>query len=668
MKWYKNNYRRHLLDMHIDDWDDSFLAEFSPEKYFDNLKKAHISSPMIYLHSHCGHCYWPTKSGHTHKAMEKHPDAIRTLINMCREDGMAVVGYYSLIFNNYEHDRHPEWRLVGTNGKSLYESITGYRCGQVCPNNPGYREFLKLQISEILEYFTLDAIFYDQLFWPTVCHCEHCKKRYLSEMGKEIPERANTQEWQDFSRARERWLGEFAAFVADYTHSVNPDITVEQNFASACNPEDLLAETELVNDSCEFAGGDLYGGVLENSFTCKFYRNITKNLPFEYMTSRCNPNLFAHTITKPRDMLEQAVMLTCAYHGATLMIDAIDPVGTMDERVYSLIGEIFEKEEKYEKYLSSEDMVEEVALFYSMTSKRNMQGQTFNNHKCVLNAMKTLIGEHVPCGIITNKSLDSLHKYKALVLSNPNCLPEKTVDAVLNYVKEGGKLYLSGSDEDRLMTELFGCTGRSFTKHTKTYFAPTEQGSALLSPFNQKYPLPINFRVPTLTPTKHAAVLATLTLPYTDRADRQYSSIHSDPPGIPTDAPVLLHTKYGKGEVIWSASPIEYETVYDYKKIFVRIVNQLTGGNYLISTNAPANVELVVFKEDDGMQISAVNLAEQDEIFPVCSFEVSVKTAAPVKRFLSLPDESEIKFTKTQDGIRFTVDGLRIMNMYKLEY
>ena len=38
--WFDKNYRRHLLDMHIDDWDERFLSEFSPKTYVENLKKA----------------------------------------------------------------------------------------------------------------------------------------------------------------------------------------------------------------------------------------------------------------------------------------------------------------------------------------------------------------------------------------------------------------------------------------------------------------------------------------------------------------------------------------------------------------------------------------------------------------------------------------------------
>lgn len=46
--WYKNVYRRHLCDMHIDDWDESFLSQLSLEEYVENLKLEKIQSAMIY--------------------------------------------------------------------------------------------------------------------------------------------------------------------------------------------------------------------------------------------------------------------------------------------------------------------------------------------------------------------------------------------------------------------------------------------------------------------------------------------------------------------------------------------------------------------------------------------------------------------------------------------
>ena len=46
--WYTKSYRRHLCDMHIDDWDETFLSEFSPEEYYkkEKVKTAPSSIPF----------------------------------------------------------------------------------------------------------------------------------------------------------------------------------------------------------------------------------------------------------------------------------------------------------------------------------------------------------------------------------------------------------------------------------------------------------------------------------------------------------------------------------------------------------------------------------------------------------------------------------------------
>ena len=194
--WYEKSYRRNLVDMHIDDWDPEFLSRFSADEYFDNLVTARIQSPMIYLHSHAGHCYFPTRTGHTHAALAGREDMIKKLIDRCRANGMDVVGYYSLIYNTYEEDRNPGWRMRDETGMSPRER--GGRYGLCCPNNADYRAFAFAQIREIADYFTLDGIFYDMLFWPVVCRCGACEARFINETGEKIPAEIN---WRD-----ETWL------------------------------------------------------------------------------------------------------------------------------------------------------------------------------------------------------------------------------------------------------------------------------------------------------------------------------------------------------------------------------------------------------------------------------------------------------------------------------
>ena len=66
-KWYEGVYRRQLTDMHIHDCDERFLSKFNADEYYENLVRAKIQSPMIYLQSHVGLCNYPTETARTHK-------------------------------------------------------------------------------------------------------------------------------------------------------------------------------------------------------------------------------------------------------------------------------------------------------------------------------------------------------------------------------------------------------------------------------------------------------------------------------------------------------------------------------------------------------------------------------------------------------------------------
>ena len=99
--WYTNSYRRHLCDMHIDDWNEEFLSKFSPEDYYKNLKNANIQNAMIYFQSHVGLCNFPTKSGKMHGGFRGKEDAMRRLVRLCREYCcLLMLGglYYKKIF------------------------------------------------------------------------------------------------------------------------------------------------------------------------------------------------------------------------------------------------------------------------------------------------------------------------------------------------------------------------------------------------------------------------------------------------------------------------------------------------------------------------------------------------------------------------------------------
>ena len=619
-KWYKGIYRRNLVDMHIADWSEDFLSQFNPDEYYKNLKKAKIQSPMIYLQSHTGLCHYPTKSGKTHAYFEKNPRAMNALIDQCKADGMKVVGYYSLIFNNWAADAHPEWEMINADGTTWRDH--GQRYGLCCPNNEGYRQFVIMQMKEMAELFpNLDGVFYDMPYWEAVCHCPACKARWEKEVGGEMPKELDwkSEKWRTFVRKRQEWMAEFAMFAHRNSVEILPFATCELNFAAGIACDWLAGSTEGINEACEFTGGDLYGDLYNHSFTCKYYYGITKNQPFEYMTCRCNKKLREHTIPKPEMDLEAEVMLTAAHHGASLIIDAIDPVGTLDGRSYERLGKVFEKQIPYETYMDKGEMYAETAVYFDSHTQFSSDGKAYNK-ECAIRAARTLVENHIPVKVIANGNMDNLSQYQMIIAPALEDFNNSEVLKLIDYVQQGGTLYLSGKSESRLVKQFFGgeitreTYGESpFTRvwkgydEVQAYIYPTdEEYAAYMGEFNEKYPLPIVYKLPVAEGFK-GDVKAKIVLPYTDPDDStRYASIHSNPPVFATELPAIVEANFGKGKVIWSGATIENDERENFKEIFLSIVR--ANVQTKISVEASKYVEVILFKNGDDLYVNLFDL------------------------------------------------------------
>lgn len=665
--WYSNTYRRNLVDMHIEDWNPEFLSRFSPEEYYANLKRAHIQAPMIYLQSHVGYCYWPTESGHMHNALAGNEDMIRRLVRICRAGGMKAVGYYSLIYNTWAENNHPEWRMHGISGKSHYQN--GGRYGLCCPNNLEYRKFVFTQIKEISEYFKLDGMFYDMLFWSDICHCDACKDRFKSETGMEIPSDINWYDnrWNTFVKKRAEWMGEFAMTVTKETKRLMPHISVEHNYASGVAGEWSNGASEVINDACDYTGGDLYGDLYNHSFTCKYYMNITKNPPFEYMTCRCDASLLQHTVTKTEEALSKEVLLTCAHHGASFIIDAIDPRGTMDSRVYERIGKVFERQMKYEPYFSG-IMTEDFAVYYNSMGRYNPDGQNFNNKTCSVNIIKTLIENHVPCGVLSNGCIEKINTYKVVFAPSICGLTEANINALISYVRNGGCLYFSGAFEPVLLQELLKAEYLGLTDEKRTYIAPESGYETLFGEFNADYPLPFEFRLPKIKLSCNEGVAALIILPYTLTDERRFASIHSNPPGIKTEYPAMIIRGFGSGRVIWSAACFESDSRTAYKRLLMALAFELSPRASLsLVSSASKKVELVMFNTGVSKFISAVDLECDEELRPHMPFEIKVKSDKQPVSVTLLPEMKPVQFEFNDGYVSFTTNELVMFDMYEIK-
>ena len=229
---YRDARRRLLIDMHIPDWDEAFLARYDPASIALAAERVGAEGVMLYFQNHVGLCFYPTAAGVRHRAAWSRDLAGEALAAL-RSRGIPVCAYYSVNFNNRAWLDHPKWRLQPA-APTTVGALPRERYGIVCLNNREYRGFVDAQIDEIAAYGT-DAFFFDMVWWNGVCLCDACRRRYRNETEASLP---RTVDWSDpdwvrFQAHREGWLAELARSLRARVRDRRPGVDVYHNFALA---------------------------------------------------------------------------------------------------------------------------------------------------------------------------------------------------------------------------------------------------------------------------------------------------------------------------------------------------------------------------------------------------------------------------------------------------
>lgn len=686
--WYQNARRRNVVDMHIEDWDPVFLSRFDPEQYVAMLVRSRSQSAVVYAHSHVGRCLYPTKVGHMHESLMGR-DIFGQVVEGCRKNGISVVAYYSLIYNNWAYRTYPDWRMIRADGIGAGDTN---RYGVCCPNCREYVQHVKAQIQELCTAYRFGGIRFDMTFWPTVCCCRHCRTRYAQETEFAFPSHINWLDpgWVNFQRCRERWLCEFAMEITEAVRHINPTLTVEHQSSTYFLPWPFGVTTDLVKAN-DFLQGDFYGGKVQSTFAKKLFCNISPNQPYGFETSSAL-DLRDHTSMKTVDKLRTAYYSSLANNGAFVFIDAINPDGTLNEPVYQTMGMVFEESETYEKYLGGQ-LCQDVGVYLSTESKfdfkENMKladwgGKDWDitfetpHIKAAFGAARALVYENIPFGVVTRLNLSELHRFKVIILPSVSMMENEEITALRNYVKSGGGLYASdwtsltdkqGRRGDNFMlSDVFGVDFKQFSDEDFTYMAPVGHPH-LFGVYSGSYPF--SLRQSQAVTEKHPAAetLAYVVLPYTKPDDyKRFASIHSNPPGRPTTHPAIILNRYGQGRSLYAAGAIE--ATPHHSEIFANLIRLLADKPFVFESDAPKPVEITVFHQPDKKRylISLLNIQEELPNVPVEAIEVKMNIPQKAIGLLDVGTEKTWPFETQDNSVRFKTGRFQTFQFYALSY
>lgn len=651
MSWYEECYTRLLIDNHITEHDPSFMTKFDPSNYVAMVKRGGIEASMVYACDHNGNCYYPTKVGHQHKNLNGR-DIFGETVKLLRAEGIVPVAYTTVIFHNHSAQQHPDWRMEAFDGHQ-HDGRYWYSC----PNSADYLEYAKAELSEVVNY-DVDGIFIDMVFWPIICVCANCRAKYLRETGQEIPHIINWSDpaWVTFQKARERWMVEFVDDLRECVKSKHPDISVTFQFSPVLFGWGTAQSTGIAA-ACDYTSGDFYGSRHQHSFVTKVLSALSQNVPFEFMTSRC-VNLWDHTSTKSTEELVCHAALALANGGACFFIDAINPDGTLCSEVYDRLGRVNKAIRPFLESVkeTKASLLADVGLYFSMPShidprdngvhlKQNSGGRSNMLPSNDIQTIKETIGTsiilgraNIPYRIITNAKPD-LSGLKALILNNAWVLSETEINAIRQFVSDGGTLIATGcsslnitdgnSTGEFLLADVFGVSYTRQTSQRISYLAYDGQPDSppdRAEGGNAQYVLS-DTPAPLVKATT-ARVLAKVSEPLFAPGDAdQYASIHSNPPGAVSEYAGLTVNQYGRGVCVYLYSSLMAMQTESQQRFGAELIKGYAPSNLLVSCDAPHCVDVTVLKSADTNTLLLCFLNHQSELpnVPVRDIRASVR-------------------------------------------
>jgi hypothetical protein len=705
---YLSTYRRMLLDMHIPDWDPSFLSRYDPVALATLYERAHATGVMLYCNSHVGLTNYPVAEGRMHPGLGGR-DVVGELVRELATRDIRSCAYYSVLFDNWAVTEHPEWWISPIADPSSGPGGGGAlpRYGVCCPSNEDYVAFTERRITDLLGRYDFDCLFFDMTFWAVICGCDRCRQRYELEEDLPLPEDVDwtLPKWCAFQSARERWLREFVQRIVGAAKTIRPDMPVYNNFALSVTNWVPGFPLDVAED-VDFLGGDMYGDATEQLVVSKLMLNLTENRPAEFMTSLC-VNLRDHVRLRSADDLRMKAFAAAAHSSACLFIDAIDPDGTVDAARYDLVGDVFDQVARYEPFLGG-DPIEDVAVYHSNASRMSFDenGTPVGSHRlsegrtphqrALRGACRMLQRAHIPFGVITRKQLDALDRYPVIVLPNVLRMDGEEVDAFRRYVRAGGRLYASGFTSlvdtsgvrhgDFLLAEVFGVVTDGEEAGPVLYARATApDAEAWLAPQRYLSAMPAmsgmavtgqQVRVPATRATTGRA-LATLSYAYGHPhpgtvLDRHWSSIHSWPPYTDTDRAVIAENAYGEGICVYSSFDVEATDAAANERLFVGIIRRLLGDRARVQARTHPSVWITAFDQPERGRMIVSVLNYPSDLPPVPVDDVVVTLRAPTGvRFTDVvraPKGDPIEHTIDAGAVRSTLGRVEEFAMIVANY
>jgi len=620
---YFDRKRKVHLDMHLPEDAPHMFECFDAERYVATLVDARVNSVCIFAHGHHGNCYYDTKIGHKHSRLDF--DYLREVATECRRQDVAVMAYFSCAWNHRDGEEHPEWTQRDADGNPRPHPMFWW---WMCLNSP-YGDNIVAMAREVAEDYPVDGLWFDITYVaPPACYCRYCQAQFRELYSMEMPRDAEpgSREARLLHEFRTGSEQRFRERLVETVKSANPDLLISWNHAGDVTQlyldndrtaDILFRETHTPEDWLP-------------SIQARWFQHF--DMPYECCTSRFHYGGWSSFSYKTEAKL-QIEAATGIAHGAIVDIgDQALHDGTLDTAAYTLIGRVYERVRAVERFCADTRSVPNIAVLHSSRSHHVGQWLEGNANRrpmtSVWGAARILhdAGRHFD--IISERALDRLPGYHALLVPDQIVLTNDEIAAIRAYAEAGGAVLASWRcgmyDEDgaevspTFLRDLCGVNPLRFAEFSCGYitdlsFDVDAPDAPLL--FRGPGRPGSRLRIPAIEcePTS-SEVLAGLTHPIYERTREHFYAANNPPPGEPSGYGSVFLNRVGDGQVIYF--PVDLFRFYQLdsytplRNIVLEMLDRVAPAQEAYA-DAPAQVELVLRERGSTRFLHLINYANQ---------------------------------------------------------
>ena len=616
-------------------------------------------------------------------------DFLKQYLPEAHKKGIKVLIYLNVHWLSKElYKKHPNWVQVTKDDKPVPVGYGG--SGYLnCVNSP-WRDWSFQVIHDLLKY-DIQGIFLDGPYLYSslgACYCQSCRSKFRKLYGRDIPQKLDLEHplRRQFIQFQADSIIKYIQEVRRLLKAKNPEVVLYMNgippWMDQGAIKKLVASQDLVGQEggCIFYVPPNNVPVWKPGKTAKLLETRAKGKPTVVFISGLHLPWSRYILTPTEIKLLFAETVA---NGANPWFSVFWE--EMGKPGVKAAGEMNQFLEENEDYYENTVSLAEIGLIWSVQTsnyyttdivesdfsqdeKIKKKGAFGNFSRAFAGWYEILMREHIPFDVIDETTLvdiQSLRKYKLLIMPNCACISKKIVKMLKQYVRDGGNLIATFDtslydeygkrQKDLQLKDVFGANFKGdFIGPVNFGYVHLNKGDFATAGLTQ-YEIPSPAYQMGVSPTT-AKILAV----FRKKVECRYSSL---PPL--TNNPAILFNKFGKGKSVYLPGTFDahYETykIPEHQKIFANIVNCLCKP-FVELENAFQTVEVILRYQPERhrLLVHLINYTGEmtrpiQKVIPCENIQITIRAADCANYAQALMLNKNIPISKENGEITFTV-------------